>query len=669
MSLMPRPGRNSGSALSPCIARMAQCAAAVAAIAVLTSPAAAIAAPQPIGLSVVGGEQSWHPDNAFTVSWSNPAGVAAVHYRVLGPTGQVAVAQRRLAWPATTIQPLALPSTPGAYTLEVRLEDALGAIGAPVTAALRFDDRPPGAVEPEPRGGWIGRTSFPLTLRFGAPAGPEPLAGIRGYAVSIDERPGLAPCAGPRLCSDAETDLHGGVAANTLVVPELPEGISQITAVAVSGSGVRSEQPRTTALRIDKTDPLTHLSGVADGWSRRPLTLVASSTDAAAGMVADGIGPAPYTAIRVDDGAPVLAAGNTVATTVISSGLHRISYYARDAAGNLPDGGSVNGRAGHPPGEAVVRIDREPPALAFASAQDPAAPEMIVAPASDRLSGLDRSRGSIAVRRIGSAERFEELASEIAGGVLRARWDSDAHSRGQYEFRATAYDLAGNLVTTTRRANGTAMRLSSPLKVATRLVAEVDRPVVPFGGEGWLAGRLLAGRRAPLAGALVQVIERFDAGPRQQRVASTVRTDSAGRFGVRLGPGPSREVIAVFAPTPRLSGASSAPKRLAVQGRVQLRASARLARVGGHPLTLSGRVAGGMPAGGKAVELQFRLPKLTWSEFRTVRTDPQGRFHYRYRFADDDSRGVRFEFRAYVPAQAGWPYEPAGSRPVAVRGV
>ena len=95
------------------------------------------------------------------------------------------------------------------------------------------------------------------------------------------------------------------------------------------------------------------------------------------------------------------------------------------------------------------------------------------------------------------------------------------------------------------------------------------------------------------------------------------------------------------------------------------------ARIGGAAVVFRGRVASGgaaVPADGKVVQLQFRLPGLPWSEFRTVRTDRRGRFRYAYRFSDDDSRGVRFQFRAYAPAQAGWPFEPAGSLPVAVLG-
>jgi len=108
-----------------------------------------------------------------------------------------------------------------------------------------------------------------------------------------------------------------------------------------------------------------------------------------------------------------------------------------------------------------------------------------------------------------------------------------------------------------------------------------------------------------------------------------------------------------------------------VHSRVVLRASARAAKVGGPPLVFRGKVTSGgatMPVDGKVVQLQFRLPGLPWSEFRSVRTGPDGRFRYAYRFSDDDSRGVRFQFRAYAAAQAGWPFEPAGSLPVSVLG-
>ncbi|HXS46175.1 MAG TPA: hypothetical protein VN756_01785, partial [Solirubrobacterales bacterium] len=88
-------------------------------------------------------------------------------------------------------------------------------------------------------------------------------------------------------------------------------------------------------------------------------------------------------------------------------------------------------------------------------------------------------------------------------------------------------------------------------------------------------------------------------------------------------------------------------------------------------LIFRGRVIaapGTVPDAGKAVQLQFRVPGLAWAEFRTIQTDRRGRFRYAYSFSDDDSRGARFQFRAYAPTQDDWPYEPGGSRPVIVRG-
>jgi hypothetical protein len=108
-----------------------------------------------------------------------------------------------------------------------------------------------------------------------------------------------------------------------------------------------------------------------------------------------------------------------------------------------------------------------------------------------------------------------------------------------------------------------------------------------------------------------------------------------------------------------------------VQASVRLRASAGSAKVGGAPIVFSGSVGQAGAAAleeGLPVELQFRYPGAEWSGFRTVQTDARGRFRYAYRFSDDDSRGVRFQFRAYVKGREGWPYEPAFSRPLAVTG-
>jgi hypothetical protein len=655
-------------------------AAAVAAAVALGSAGAAAAVPQPIDLRVDGGEESWHPEPSFALRWTNPlpsggSPVAAVHHRLLDPGGNV-IAEGEVGWATTSIQNLTVPAIPGAYVAQVWLEDASRNEGTPVGVTLRFDDAAPGRVDPQPVPGWIARNGLPFALRLGRPAGPEPLSGIRGYAVSIDPAPDGSPCADRYACSEAETDLRGGAAEDLLSIDELPEGTSFVHAVAVSGSGMHSAEVGSTVLRVDKADPETRLLGVPDGWSSRPLTLTARASDEASGMLASSLG-GPFTAIRIDGGSPIVAPGDSVSAVAIESGVHSVAYYARDGAGNVADGGTINGRRNHEPAMAVVRIDREAPRLAFANSQDPGDPERIEASVGDPLSGIDPGRGRISVRPLGSGERFEDLPTEVDGDVLRARWDSDAHPPGEYEFRATAYDRAGNMTSTASRGNGAAMRLTAPLKVSTTLRAGFGHPsveaqrTVRYGGSILFSGRLLAGRSVPLVGTPVRVIERFADGSQMPDRVDVAQTAAGGDFALRLAPGPSREVVAVAAPTKTLRAASSRPLRLVVRTGIRLKVSSAFARVGGRPILFSGRVfsrGAAIPARGKTVELQFRLPGLPWSEFRTVRTDGRGRFRYAYRFADDDSRGVRFQFRAFAPSQAGWPFEPAGSAPVVVSG-
>jgi uncharacterized Zn-binding protein involved in type VI secretion len=647
--------------------------ALLAALALAGAQEARAAGPQPIDLSVDGGEESWHPQRSFALRWSNPPGsIAAVHYRVLDPSGQVAIAKTTLDWAATSIQHLSVPPSPGAYTAEVWFESSDGAEGTPVTAMLRFDNGKPGQVEPAQVPVWIGRTALPFTLHLGQPAGSPPLSGIRGYATTIDGLSGASSCLANGTCGSSEVELQGGAAEDSLTVTELPEGTNYLHAVAVSGSGTRSATSANTVLHVDKTDPVMLLAGNPAGWSSRPLTLTATATDAASGMVASDGGAEPFSAIRIDGGVPIRADGDEVSATVIASGIHSIAYYGRDAAGNIADGGASNGRSNHAPGLAVVKIDREPPRVAFAGAQDPLDPERIEARASDSLSGLDPARGSIGVRPAGSNERFVELPTERSGSVLRARWDSEAYAPGEYEFRATTYDAAGNSASSSSKSTGSPMRLSNPLKVAATLLSDFRSRTVRYGRGVTFSGRLVAGRHAPQSGMPVRVIERFDPGASPRERVSTVRTGAGGAFSIHLSPGPSRDLVAVAPPTATMRGASSQPQRLTVRSGVRIRVSSTVAKVGGRPVVFRGSIAANgtaIPAEGKTVQLQFRLPGVPWSEFRTIHTDPHGHFHYAYRFADDDSRGVRFQFRAYAPAQAGWPFEPAGSLPVQVRGV
>jgi hypothetical protein len=628
----------------------------------------------PRDLEVAGGGQ-WQAGVDFELTWRNPlatdAPLAAARYLVRDEANAVVLGPRRTEIPVERID-VAVPRTPGVYTAEVWLEDRAGADGPPATTRLRFDDTLPADVEPLSRPGWIGRAELPLSIRVANPAGGPPPAGIRGYAISVDRDPEGEPCVGRERCSDDETDLRGGPGDDTLAVADLPEGLSYVHAVAVSGSGMRSASSGSTSIRVDRADPVTRLAGVPEGWTDRPVVLRASADDDASGMRGDGPN-GPFTAIAIDGGPPSISAGAVAGATVIGSGVHAVAYYARDAAGNVADGATANGQRNPPPSLAWVRIDRDPPAIAFLPSTHPDDPELIEARISDPLSGP--GRGWIGVRATGSGAHFEPLRTEADRGLLRARWDSDEYASGEYEFEAVGYDRAGNVADGTRRTSGSPMQLPSPLKTRTVLHAwlgtasrETSRPI-PHGRSATYRGRLTLASGWPLAAMPLRVVERFGPGAGIPERVTTVSTGADGRFALCLAPGPGREVLAVFAGSRTRTRASSASARLTVRSGVRLRASSASAAVGGRPVVFRGRVAGEeVPADGLSVQLQFRLPGVPWTEFRTVQTDRDGRFRYAYRFSDDDSRGVRFLFRAYVNAQGDWPYEPGGSLPVAVRG-
>jgi hypothetical protein len=630
-------------------------------------------------LRVAGGETSWHPVDDFRLDWDRPPGqprASAVHYLVRDEAGQIVLPARRIAGEIGLIPHIHVHSAPGTYRAEVWLEGPSGETGPVATAGLRLDDVAPGPATPIGPSGWIAADS-PAVVRIGHPAGPLPISGIGGYAVSVDQGNGSSPCQEPTICTPAETDLDGGIDDDTISLRSLPEGLSFARVVAVSGSGVRSATVESASLRVDKTYPEVELRGLPEGWSDRPVRLTATASDGLSGMAAAG--PAgPYTAIAVGGRVPTTAAGDSVTAMAMGDGAHRIAFYARDAAGNVADG-----EAGAPrPFQALVRVDETPPHAAFARAQAPSEPERIEAIVTDSLSGPDPARGEIAIRPAGSSQPFEQLATAVARGRLVAHWDSDSYPAGAYEFRATGYDSAGNSGDGGRRLGGALMVLPNPLKEGTEVVSGFGgrrllrrrRPpvrTVPYGRGTAFSGRLTSASGARLGGLPVAVTETFAAGANPVRRETVARTRPDGTFLVHLAPGPTRRVQAAFAGSRLLSASSSPPARFAIRSSIRLCASAATAKVGGAPIAFSGRVGQlgtTIPTGGVPVELQFRLAGSGWSEFRTVRTDAAGRFRYAYAFSDDDSRGVRFQFRAHLPGQEGWPYEPGASRPVIVTG-
>ncbi len=611
----------------------------------LAAPAGAMAAS---GVLSTSAGSSWQADGTFAIQWDPipPANPTKALYRLYDSQGQL-----RLSFstsPTRTLEAIDVPDVPDTYTLEAWLVNASGETGPRSTATLRFDNAAPSVPRLDSAPDWI--SSLQTATAQVAAEDPLPLSGIGGFAVSVDRGSGSSPCAQPGRCLAAEIDLAEGD-GGTIPLGTLPEGLHFVRAVAVSGTGVPS-LVATVAVRVDGSAPALSLEGNPAGWSRQPVLVTARAVDSLSGMTATGpLGP--FTAVAVDGAAPARALGHTIGAWVDGSGTHLVESFARDAAGNVSDSKSVR-----------VRIDENPPRVAFAAAQDPGEPERIEATVSDSLSGPSPDRGSIGVRRSGTRTPFEPLLTRNVSDRLVAQWDSDSYPPGKYEFLATAYDTAGNSGVGANRARGGRMVLLNPLKAQLALTTGLARRR--------LAGHLRRVGGSPVTGREVVVTETFAGGAHPRQRTTVVGTDREGGFSLLLGPGPSRDVVARFAGTALLSRAASSTTHLDAATRIRLRSSATAAKVGGKPVVFSGKVAlrgvEASAANGLPVELQFRFRGGAWSEFRTVEADARGRFRYRYRFSDDDSRGIRFQFRAYVKGRKGWPYGPGTSRPVQVTG-
>ena len=644
---------------------------------------------------LVADESSWHSSRRFYIQWNpNPPGSeSVVHWSVRAfdgfPGGPPIYGWDPERWNGVTLD---LPPVPGVYLFEAQNWTA-SPIGPAVKVALFFDDVRPGPIGIEAPA-WVA-AGAPVPVHLAAPSAPLPVSGIRGYAVSVDGAADGSPCATAEHCAQAEIDLPGGIADDAITVQAPAEGVSYVHAVAVSESGMRSPTA-TRQVGVDGTPPQVRLEGAPSGWANGPVRLSALATDPLSGTAAAGPG-GPVTAIGVDGAGPAPTPGATTTSIVAGQGVHEIAYWARDAVGNAGALGAAYGR----PGTAQVRIDETDPVVRFLAA-DPADPERIEATVADALSGPDPDRGSIELRPVGSPARFLPLPTDTRRDRLVARWNSDDFPRGPYEFRATGFDAAGNSAITTLGERGSAFVLQNPVKREARLAfgfgagelvfqrcsreqgsrrchRTVVRPfarrpagrTVPCCHGALVGGRLVDAGGAALGGQTVEVIETFADGAHNAGRRTALTTDADGRFSTRLAPGPSREVTAEFPGTGLLTRAAGRQIRLRVRAAVHLRVSTGQVKVGGPPVVFSGRIShpeAPVPARGLAVQLQFRLPGMPWTEFRTVQSDAFGRFHYAYAFSDDDSSGVRFLFRASVPATGNWPFAPATSRPVAVTG-
>jgi hypothetical protein len=391
-------------------------------------------------------------------------------------------------------------------------------------------------------------------------------------------------------------------------------------------------------------------------------------------------GPAGY------DSGVRFAAGRDVAAladrSVPAAGTYLLHLWLRDEAGNDSPASAI---------EIPLNFDDVPPTVAFEVGGGSEIPEQLRADVADAPSGP--ASGTIFYRRLGVEDWTElptKMAPKAAAGKASLAARTPDLSPGTYVFRADAVDLAGNMASTTLRADGTEMAIRRtpppvapkqvvpprPPRSKTRLFARLrgghgrgDALTVPFAASALLTGRLTRADGAGVAGREIRVVARPSRGALAPIARAAVTTGEKGGFELRLGPGPSRRLAVVFPGDDGLERAGRPSLELRVRSGISLRAAPLQLRTG-QAVRLSGHVRGRgapIPRRGKLVAIQY-LEAAThrWRPVLVTRTDHGGRFraHYRFRYV---SGTASIRLRATALAEERWPYAPGSSRPVTVR--
>ena len=255
-------------------------------------------------------------------------------------------------------------------------------------------------------------------------------------------------------------------------------------------------------------------------------------------------------------------------------------------------------------------------------------------------------------------------------------FDAAAVANGQHHLVVSVIDAAGNAATVLDRnvtvenplapggPNGA--NASSEAALSVRWTAtQGERLGSRYGRAETILGRLTGPAGGPIVAAQVNVLSRAEYAGAQTAAMTGVRTDSNGRFTLRL-PSDTASRTLRFEYSARFGSPPVVSKTLtlSVRAGVKLHIAPRTAHVGSS-IHFSGRLPGGpIPKGGKLVVLEARSPGGPWLEFNVIRSDAHGRFHasYSFKFAGP----ARYQFRVLCEAEADYPFATGASHVVTV---
>jgi len=188
---------------------------------------------------------------------------------------------------------------------------------------------------------------------------------------------------------------------------------------------------------------------------------------------------------------------------------------------------------------------------------------------------------------------------------------------------------------------------------------------VPYGRRVVVSGTLLTPAGRPIAGARLDVHQRAKLpGATMAPLGHEVTTDARGAFRYVAGVGVSRTIRFGYKATLEDTAFSAQQDvELGVVAGVSLRTDRKALR-NGQTLRFTGRVLGVSAGTRKVVELQVRKGR-SWMTFRSTRMTSRGAFTDRYRFTRT-FRTTRYDFRARVREETGFPFLTGASKPARV---
>ena len=192
----------------------------------------------------------------------------------------------------------------------------------------------------------------------------------------------------------------------TVGFPITAEGTTTVRFASVDNDGNR-EPTQTVDVKLDKTKPVSTISGVPIGWVSANTTVSIVATDSLSGVASIWS--------RLDTAAPVSSAG-TRTVGVTTEGTHTITFGAFDVAGNKEDTKT-----------ATVLIDKTKPVSSVDATANYMGTATINISATDALSGVAGSAwridggpvilGTVAASSVAGTRTLEYFSTDRAGNV------------------------------------------------------------------------------------------------------------------------------------------------------------------------------------------------------------------------------------------------------------